>query len=210
MNDADILGGYAAEAGELVPRFEALASEEVLAPVADLLPAPPCRALDVGAGTGRDAAWLLGKGYEVVAAEPVEELRRAGMALHPGLEWVDDRLPDLAAVRRGGRDYGLILIVGVWQHLRPDDHRAALASLASLFAPGGRVIMSLRHGPGAPGRPCYPASPEDVIGLAEGEGLRLVARRESMSIQQRNRDAGVTWTWLCLTPASRSRSRNCA
>lgn len=200
MNDRHILDGYAADASDLVPRFEALASEDVLAPVLDLLPRPPCRVFDVGAGTGRDAAWLARKGYEVTAAEPVDELRRAGMALHSDadLRWTDDRLPDLAGARRAGQSYDLILGVAVWQHLRPDTHQAAMASLASLLAPGGRCVLSLRHGPGAPNRPCYPASPDQLIAIAERERLDLMALRESQSIQQKNRDAGVTWTWLCL------------
>jgi len=200
MHDPQVLRGYAADAEDLIPRFEALSSEEVLAPVLDLLPVRPSLILEVGAGTGRDAAWLAVQGHEVVAAEPVEELRRAGMALHPvpGLSWIEDRLPDLPMLLRGGQSYGLILIVAVWQHLRPEHHRATIESLAELMAPGGRLIFSLRHGPGSPTRPCYPASPEQLIQIAQGERLRLIARRESQSIQQRNRDQGVTWTWLCL------------
>jgi protein-L-isoaspartate O-methyltransferase len=39
------------------------------------LPAPPARVLDVGAGSGRDAAWLTSLGLEVVAVEPSVALR---------------------------------------------------------------------------------------------------------------------------------------
>jgi SAM-dependent methyltransferase len=200
MDDPDVLRGYALDAEDVIPRFEALRSEDVLAPVLDLLPEQPSRILDVGAGTGRDAAWLAGKGHEGVAAEPVDEPRRAGMALHPhpNLSWVDDRLPDLAGSLRLGESYDFILIVAVWQHLRPELHSAAISNLASLLAVGGRLILSLRHGPGSPCRPCYPASPKQLIDIAAGEGLRLVERRESLSIQQKNRERGVTWTWLCL------------
>src|SRR5689334_14175513 len=35
------------------------------------------------AGTGRDAAGLVGLGHSVVAVEPTEELRRGAMVLHP-------------------------------------------------------------------------------------------------------------------------------
>jgi SAM-dependent methyltransferase len=184
----------------LIPRFEALSSAEVLAPVMDLLPAETSLVLDVGAGTGRDAAWLAGRGHRVVAVEPVAELRVAGEALHPSgnISWLDDRLPMLAATRARGEKYDLILVVAVWQHLPPEQHPAAVANLAAMLAPGARLIMSLRHGPGAPTRACFPVSPGTILGAAEGAGLTLVANRESESIQQRNRDAGVTWTWLCL------------
>ena len=200
MGVRSILDGYADDAPVLVPRFEAISSAEVLAPVLDLLPVPPGRILEVGAGTGRDAAWLAGQGHHIVAVEPVEQLRSAGMALHPSsnIRWVDDRLPALAELRRGREVYDLILLVAVWQHLRPDQHPSALANLAAMTARDGRLIMSLRHGPGSPTRPCFPALPERVIGIAEDAGLSLIARRSANSVQQKNRDAGVTWSWLCF------------
>ena len=67
----DPLEGYATDAAELIPAYEALSTTEVLAPVIDLLPSRACRALDVGAGTGRDAAWLVEQGHQVTAVEPV-------------------------------------------------------------------------------------------------------------------------------------------
>jgi hypothetical protein len=91
-----------------------------------------------------------------------------------------------------------VLLVGVWQHLRPQEQGAALGALAALTVPYGRVLLSLRHGAGAAGRPCFPASPERVAPLAGMNGLRLIARRAAVSIQPHNRAAGVTWTWLCF------------
>jgi hypothetical protein len=58
--------------------------------------------------------------------------------------------------------------------------------------------MSLRHGPGSPARPCFPCDPDETIAGAAGAGLVLVARREAQSVQQVNRDLGVTWTWLAF------------
>lgn len=200
IDERRIFDGYAEEAAALIAQFEALSSAEVLAPVADLLPARPSRILEVGAGTGRDAAWLAEKGHRVVAVEPVRALREAGRALHPSprIVWVDDSLPDLATLRRTGELFDLVLLVAVWQHLRPDRHAAALADLAALTAPGGRLILSLRHGPGASARPCFPAAPEEVVRCAGEVGFSLLAHRDAASVQARNRAAGVTWTWLAF------------
>jgi SAM-dependent methyltransferase len=200
MCKPDVLQGYAADAAELIPRFEELRTLDVLAPVAALLPARPSRVLDVGAGTGRDAAWLADQGHHVVAVEPVDELREAGMALHRSerIAWVKDTLPALARLRSDPSGYDLVLVIAVWQHLPPDAHRQAIVALADKLAPRGRLILSLRHGPGSPARPCHPADEERIVAYGEDVGLELRLRRSAASVQQRNRDLGVTWTWLCL------------
>src|SRR5262249_62188734 len=78
---------------------------------------------DIGAGTGRDAAWLAAKGHEVVAIEPSNAMRRHGQQLHQRdhIRWVDDRLPSLATTLRLGLAADIILLSGVWQHLPPAD-----------------------------------------------------------------------------------------
>ena len=42
---------------------------------------------DVGAGSGRDAAWLQAHGFPVVAFEPSRALIREGMRRHPAIEF---------------------------------------------------------------------------------------------------------------------------
>lgn len=79
----DILEGYEAAAmPALIARFDAIPSEEIYAPVVDLMPTRPARVVDIGAGTGRDAAWFARQGHDVLAVEPVRALREAGIALH--------------------------------------------------------------------------------------------------------------------------------
>lgn len=202
MDQDAVLRGYAQDAADLIPRYEALQTPDVLAPIGDLLPDEGCRVLDVGAGTGRDAAWLTARGHRVVAVEPVSALREAGMTFHPTdrIRWVDDRLPSLGRLRRRST-YDLILVIGVWQHLPPEQHRQAMETLALKLSSRGRLIISLRHGPGASNRPCFAADPDTIISYAEQAAMRLRTRRTAGSVQQENRDLGVTWTWLCFERA---------
>ncbi|MBM3645883.1 MAG: class I SAM-dependent methyltransferase [Alphaproteobacteria bacterium] len=63
----------------------------------DLLPRAPALVLDVGAGTGRDAAWLASRGLEVVAVEPSGPMLAEGQRLHPSpsIRWISNSLPGL-------------------------------------------------------------------------------------------------------------------
>lgn len=206
MGQPEVLQGYTIDAPHLIPAYEALRTPDLFAPVEALLPTRPCRILDVGAGTGRDAAFLAGQGHSVVAVEPVQAFRQAGMVLHPtrGIRWLDDQLPSLACVLEEAVRYDLILVIGVWQHLPPEEHQQALSTLSSTAAAGGRLIISVRHGPGSLTRSCFPADPDRIVGYAQDAGLRLLMRRSAESLQQANRDLGVTWTWLCFERGKRS------
>ena len=197
--ESAVLEGYqAAATAERIASWEAIDDEALLRPVACFLPPPPARLAEVGAGTGRTAAWLAAKGHEVTAIEPVAALREAGMALHAAcrIGWVDDRLPDLTSLQ--DRTFNGVLLIAVWQHLPFASREVAMARLAAMIAPGGVLLMSLRHGPGAPGRPVYPCDPAETAGQAAELGLRLLHREEAPSLQAGNRAMGVTWTWLAF------------
>jgi len=190
--------GYAEAAAGLLARR--LDFARVHAPLLHLLPAAPARVLDVGAGPGHDAAALAAAGYAVTAVEPVAELRDGGRALYPrsAIEWIDDRLPDLAALagREGG--YDLVLLSVVWMHLDAARRRRGLPRLAALLRPGGRLFLSLRHGPVPAGRRMFRVSGAETIALAEATGLETLLRRRRGSVQEANRRAGVTWTHLAF------------
>lgn len=66
--------------------------------------------------------------------------------------------------------------------------------IVSLLQAGGRVIMSLRHGPVPSGRRMFAVSAEVTIELAAKLGLGSILRLEAASEQQSSRWAGVTWT----------------
>src|SRR5260221_14739085 len=96
--------------------YEGLAPEEVLEWMTDLLPTDRGLVFDVGAGTGRDAAWLASRGFDVVAAEPSRAMRTFAAARHPSpnIRWIDDRLPGLEATVRLGLSFDVILASAVW------------------------------------------------------------------------------------------------
>lgn len=193
-----ILDGYESASASLVPRFEGISPDALYAPVRDFLPKNPSRIIDLGAGTGRDAAWFAGRGHHVVAVEPVNAFRTAGRALHccPRIEWADDSLPLLERVLARGEVFDFVLLSGVWQHLDDGQRQAALPRIRTLTASGGCVVVSVRHGPGAAARPVFAARPADAIAWAVRQGFRFVFETSADSVQSRNRAHGVTWTWL--------------
>lgn len=198
---SEILEGYAEAAkGDFIERVEAVSSADLLAPAIKHIPKQPSHILDVGAGTGRDAAWFASLSHKVVAVEPVDALRLAGMAKHtsPSISWVKDALPDLSQTISLGQVFDIVLLCAVWQHLDAADRQIALWALRSVTVDGGKVVMSIRHGPGAPTRPVFPANVEDTVKWAEAVGFFILDVTTKQSVQSGNHHAGVTWTWLVL------------
>lgn len=141
-------------------------------------PPPAARILEIGAGTGRDAARFSMLGHLVACLEPDRDL------WPDGADRVADPLPPLNAVRG---NYDLIRIGAVWHLLPEHDRGAAFARIADLALPGGRLILSLRIPP--------LSGAADVVGIASHAGwqMRDVSRRPSH--QSGNRKAGVVWDW---------------
>lgn len=191
--------GYADEADRLAVQYESVTFEQVHAAVLHLLP-PPGRALDIGAGTGRDAAALAARGFSVVAVEPTAELRAHGMSLHAGsaIDWIDDGLPDLRAVTAMNQRFDTLFLTAVWMHLDTGERKRAMTVLASLAAPSGRVFMTLRHGPVPPGRRMFDVSGEETVALAASRGLAVRQQAHYPDMLGRN---DVSWTALVLDAA---------
>ena len=139
---------YADEAPELLKRYESISFADAHARVLHLIPPAPCRVLDIGSGTGRDAAGLAALGHSVVAVEPTEELRRGAMLLHPSpmIERLDDSLPHLSVVRARGEEFDLVMLSAVWMHL--DEMQRSLAMPTSQHWCARPVSCSYRFGTG--------------------------------------------------------------
>ncbi|MEU6478130.1 class I SAM-dependent methyltransferase [Streptomyces sp. NPDC047017] len=186
--------GYAEAADALAVQYEEVTFEAVHGAVLELVPARPGRILDVGAGTGRDAAALAARGHRVVAVEPTAELRAHGQRIHPdsAIEWVDDALPDLP-LSRGGFD--AVFATAVWMHLDAGERERAMARIAALLVPGGRFFVNLRHGPVPDGRRMFDVPAAETAESGAAHGLRTVHLGERPDLHGRD---SVRWSCLVL------------
>lgn len=191
--------GYADEADALVRQYESIAFEDVHESVLHLIPATPGRVLDIGAGTGRDAAGFAAMGHHMTAVEPTLELRSAAQTLHPSplIDWLDDVLPDLPSLTGHEDSFDVVMLSAVWMHLDEPQRRLAMPRVASLVRKGGVLILSLRHGPVPPGRRMFDVTADETIRLARVEGLTPVLQRDGQDGLLRR--PGVSWTRLAFS-----------
>ncbi len=195
MNAPAGTAGYGEAAEQLAVQYESVSFAEVHRELLHHYPAPPAAVLDIGAGTGRDAAALAALGHRVVAVEPTPELRAVGERLHADVDirWIADALPGLPLLLAEGERYDLVLLTAVWMHLTPAERPPAMDNLAALLTPGGRLALTIRHGPTPPGRHMVDLPPEHTTALAATRGLRLLHRSSRSDLHGRG---GVHWTDL--------------
>ena len=192
---------YSDNADALFQRYTALEFKTVHADLLPCLPDTPGAALDVGAGAGRDALALAKRGWEVVAVEPAQRLRQLGASYTEGqaVQWMDDRLPTLEKVRALSERFDLILVSAVWMHVPAKQRERAMRVLGDLLAPGGRICVTLRYGPGDGEREFHPVSREEIEQLARQRALVDItptkARGARADCQGRT---DVSWETVCL------------
>lgn len=193
----DPVSWYEAHAAEVESQYEAVDPAHLHAWVSPLLPPPPAIVLDVGAGSGRDAAWLASLGFDVVAAEPAAAMRRQAMIRHPNprIQWIDDRLPDAPRLSQLGMAYDAIWCSAVWQHIHPIHRQRAFRKLVCALKPGGLLILTLRLGPTPPGRLMYAVSQAEMEALARDFGLSIVRVDHSSDHTGR---AKVSWVGMAF------------
>jgi SAM-dependent methyltransferase len=101
------------------------------------------KVLDIGAGSGRDLAVLLGMGFDAYGLEPNDAMRSYALRIHPELtgRLQPGMLPAIGTPF-GGRFDG-ILCSAVMMHLPQEDLPRCAESLRALTNQHGRVLFSL-------------------------------------------------------------------
>lgn len=188
---------YNSRADEFVSKYELLSFEQVHGDILEALPSAGSFVLDVGCGSGRDAAWFAHHGYHVVAIDPAQNLLKLAQQSHPEPEiiWLQDKLPGLEQTIALGRAFDLILVSAVWMHIHPSNRARAFRKLVSLLKPGGTLIISYRNGGFGDGREDFPISFDGLQRLAMQHGIGVKLTRRSADRLER---PGVEWETVVL------------
>jgi SAM-dependent methyltransferase len=190
---------YEANAAEVATRHEALDPEKVHHWWLDQLPKPPVVILDIGAGSGRDAAWLAGKNHDVIAVEPATAMIREGLRRRPNpkFRWIEDELPSLQRISRLEISFDLVLLSAVWMHVKPADRNRAFRKVIQLLKPGGALVMTIRQPPDPPedSRGMHAVGPEEIEKLARDHGAAVV---RSTSQNVAGPTGAILWTQILI------------
>jgi SAM-dependent methyltransferase len=144
----------------------------------ELASLPPGRALDLGAGEGRNSIWLASQGWTVTAVDFSKVALDRGAALAEragaGVDWVQ---ADLRRYEPAPASYDLVLVVYL-QFAEPD-LRHVLTAARSAVTPGGTVFVighdrtNISDGYGGPQDPERLYTPEQIT--AGLDGLMIIA-----------------------------------
>ncbi|MBV8391933.1 MAG: class I SAM-dependent methyltransferase, partial [Alphaproteobacteria bacterium] len=145
-----------------------------------------------------DAAGFAARRHDVVATEPVKEMREGARKLHPDprIEWLDDALPHLRRLIRRGDRFDIVTMTAVWMHLDAEERRRAMANIARLLRSEGVLVLTLRYGPVPPGRRMFEVTTGETIALARARGLVLLLKTDEPTLIKRA--VPVTWKRLAF------------
>jgi len=195
--------GYERAILSFIEASQALEFSEVCSDFLRFLPDPPARVLDAGCGAGQNAAALAGRGFSVVAAEPMDAFLAAAREAYPRSDvvWLSDSLPELASIKVKDASFDFILVDGVWHHLTERERSRSLERFEGLLGPGGRCALSLRNGPPGLGTCVYPTSARDTVAEAARLDLECLLLLEDQPSMLPGKEH-VVWSRVVLQKGS--------
>ncbi len=190
---------YDHHAPQLAATYESIEATRLNAWFRNSLPEAPACVLDIGAGSGRDAAWLASLGFDVVAVEPSAAMVREARRHHPEspIHWIEgDSLPGLERTLRRGQAFDFVLLSAVWMHVPKSERPRAFRKLVSLMKPGARMALTLRHGPPAVGQVVHEVTAAEIEQLCRDHGAYVEHRDDA--VPDENGRSEVSWTQLIV------------
>jgi len=157
---------------------------------------PVGRALEVGCGTGTNALWLAGRGYDVVAVDLAPAAIDQARAKAAGAPRCRFEVLDFLAAEPPGGPFDLVFDRGCFHVFDDGDVRARFAArVAAALAPGGVWLSLIGSTEGAPRDVGPPRrSARDVMDAVE-PALELVTLR---SIEMEGPIGFLPKAWLSL------------
>jgi SAM-dependent methyltransferase len=192
--DEQTLGVYDREAEAIAARHRAGAHERLHeALLTHFHPGEPTA--DIGAGSGRDLAWLVANGFPAVGYEPSAGMRSELAAAYPSLEVHEAALPTLNSIPDAS--YTNVLCAAVLMHLPAESLPDALRNLARILGPEGRLALTWRTSQSGAereedGRLFTPIGPDEVASLLAESVVRLLLCDKDGHPRQ----PGAIWTML--------------
>lgn len=189
---------YNRNAKQLFEKYQGLDPEKVHASWIKYLPVKPGFALDVGGGSGRDAAWLAKKGWDVVVIEPATILFELGKNATKtfAVTWLNDSLPALLKLQPYRYKFSLILVNAVLMHLPQQQRAESMETLVRLMAEDSVLVVTLRQGPDTEGRELDHVPTQEIVKFAESKSMQ--AEVSDVLSDELKRD-GVTWQTIIVS-----------
>jgi ubiquinone/menaquinone biosynthesis C-methylase UbiE len=162
---------------------------------------PPGTGVDLAAGEGRNALWLAGRGWHMIAVDFSSVGLERGRARDPeaDVEWV------CADATTWTTSEPVDLVVVAYLQLPAEQRRAAVRAGWAALKPGGTFFWvahdstNLTEGTGGPQDPAVLMTAEDVLDDLAGEAFTTVVaeRVPRQVLDGHGEDAGQT-AWDCL------------
>jgi 2-polyprenyl-3-methyl-5-hydroxy-6-metoxy-1,4-benzoquinol methylase len=156
------IDAYNAKAQFHFDRYEEYDAAAIHSPWLAILPNGGT-AIDVGAGSLRDANMLRQQGFNVTVVEPATELLNLGLAKHGAgnFEVIDDRLPNLSSL--GTRQFDVVWNNNILMHMPLEEARVAAERLITLTKPEGILVIGIRLGPPDTERNQHAMTLDDIL-----------------------------------------------
>lgn len=193
---------YEEHSASAAREYEAVDSRPVMIPIMSYLPEGG-RLLELGCGSGRDAAFLLEQGYEVTALDGSGAMLSEAAGHHPELadRLLHHRLPEALPFEE--ETFDIVLSMAVLMHLEREELPEVFSDIRRVTRAGGIVAYSANtERPGldeedndGKGRRFTCLSAATWEGLHRHSGLETLAGWESDDLTGR---PGIRWaTFVC-------------